>query len=73
MTCGRGSSVLCVIVGRIGSMLCDPLVLLVPLGEILGPPWFLKGEVNVIEACIKETMDGAPFLVTVQLNYLDGW
>jgi len=40
----------------------------------LGPPWFLEEEeISVIEAYIKETMDGALFLVTIQLNYLDGW
>jgi len=40
----------------------------------LGPPWFLEEEkVSVIEACIEETMDGAPSLVTIKLNYLDGW
>jgi len=40
----------------------------------LGPPWFLEEEkVSVIEACIKETMDGVLFLVTIKLNYFDGW
>jgi len=40
----------------------------------LGPPWFLEEEkVSIIEAFVEETMDGTPFLVTIQLDYLDGW
>jgi len=39
----------------------------------LGPPWFLEEKVSIIEACIEETMDGASFLVTIKLNYFDGW
>ena len=29
--------------------------------------------VSIIEAYIEETMDSAPFLVTIKLNYLKSW